>query len=80
VVVHTCGRPLVVIAGGRLYCCIRGAGPPAESSVHGVTIACSCFVCFCSYVHRPREIVVLSGGVILDGVGAVIRGVLDDIG
>ena len=35
-VVHTCGRFLVVIAGGRLCRCIHDAGPPAESSIRGI--------------------------------------------
>jgi len=38
-----------------------------------------CVCLWCSFVHRPREIVASSGGVTLDGVGAVVRSVLGDI-
>ena len=83
VVVHTCGRPLVVIAGGCLCCC---AGPPDESSVHGVTIACLFFfICSwspCWWRHNLHGVLLLrssNGGVVLDCLGVVVCSVLGDV-
>ena len=64
-VVHTCGRFLVVIAGGRLCRCIHDAGPLLSLPFVALVICgrrmLVVFVCsWYSYVHGP------SGGVVME--------------